>query len=187
MTRLSTIAASVPLTTHDSTLFVLLHLIDQADRGKPDSLLPFLNPTEIDELRQMPIKDLLRLADQRQPILNISVDTGQLRLCMRRLRNRDGTDADKLWFVRRGAPQILMAHLFGATEREFRALRRSAGLQGRPGRPATVDAETEILVLAQWGRSNGEPSLVKRYRGIADAFPALSLATLHKVIIEGMG
>ncbi len=72
----------VSLRTHAVALNLLLYLIDQADRGQPDSLLNFLEPGEIDDLRNLPVKDLLRTTDQGQPIIHVSVDTQQLRMCL---------------------------------------------------------------------------------------------------------
>lgn len=172
----------VPLRAHHTTLHLLLHLIDLADRGRPDGLLPFLEPSEIDELRCLPVKDLLRIAEQSQPILKVSIDTGQLRLCLQRLRSRDDGETDKLWFIRRGAPHILMTELFGTTERDFRSLRRVAGFTGRTGRPAAVDEQTEIEVVTRWRAFNAQTTIVQRYRVIGEAFSDLSLATLYNIL-----
>jgi hypothetical protein len=172
----------VPLQTQPITHHLLMFLIDQADRGKPDSLLPFLAPEEIDDLRTISVKDLLRLTDQGQPILQVAVDTRQLRLCLSRLHSHDGSEADKLWFVQRGAPHILMVELFGTSEREFRALRRKAGSDARPGRPPAMKAEDELKVLARWRAFNVATPFTQRYRVIGEAFEHLTLAALYNVL-----
>lgn len=172
----------VPLRTHAVALNLLLYLIDQADRGQPDSLLPFLEPSEIDDLRNLPVKDLLRTTDQGQPIMHISVDTRHLRLCLQRLRSRDDSEADKLWFIRRGAPHILMAELFGTTAREFRDLRRAAGIDTRPGRPAAVDALDEQRILTRWRQFSPSTPFVQRYRVIGEAFEHLSFGSIFSTL-----
>ena len=172
----------VPLQTQTITLHLLMFLIDQADRGKPDSLLPFLAPEEIDDLRTISVKDLLHLTEQEQPILQVAVDAGQLRLCLSRLHSRVGSEEDKLWFVRRGAPHILMVELFGTTEREFRALRRKTGIESRPGRPPAMNTEDELKVLARWRAFNSATSFAQRYRVIGEAFEHLTLAALYSVV-----
>jgi hypothetical protein len=172
----------VPLETHAVALNLLLYLIDLADRGQPDILLSFLEPSEIDDLRNLPVKDLLRTTDQGQPILRISLDPRQLRLCLQRLRSRDDSDADKLWFVRRGAPHVLMAELFGISERNFRALRRAAGGNAKPGRPAAMDAIVEAKVLARWRQFSPATTFIQRYRVIGEAFESLSFASLYSLL-----
>ena len=172
----------VSLRTHAVALNLLLYLIDQADRGPPDSLLNFLEPGELDDLRNLPVKDLLRTTDQGQPIIHVSVDTQQLRMCLKRLRSRDDSEVDKLWFIRRGAPHILMAELFGTSEREFRELRRVVGFEARPGRPAAMENLARVKVLDRWRKFNPATTFIQRYRVMGEAFETLSLAAIYSLL-----
>lgn len=177
---------SFPLTAHTITLSVLTYIIDQADRGEFDGILGILEPSEVDELRRISLRDLLRITEQRQPIVRLSVDAKQLRICMSRLRQRHDSEADKLWFVRRGAPHLLMTELFGTTPREFRELRRAAGVSDR-GRPAALDPATTALVQEQWRSLASHSSLAARYRTIGERFPELSMASLYSSLHEIQG
>lgn len=175
-------ASSVPITVQALTLSILTYLIDRADRGEFDGLLGPLDPAEIDRLRTLSVRELLGITDQQRPIVHISIDPRQLRGCMSRLRDRGDAETDQLWFIRRGAQQALMTEVFGTTEREYRALRRLAGVTDR-GRPAALKASLAADVRACWHDIETDGlSLIERYRLVGDAFPELALASLYAAI-----
>lgn len=174
--------ATIPLTAHTLTLSILTYLIDRADRGDYEGILGPLEPSELDELRHMTVRDLLRLTDQGRPIVAISIDTRQLRGCMSRLRSRSNGEVDKLWFVRRGTQQSLMTELFGVSEREFRELRRHAGLTDQRGRPQALKPAAAQAVREQWKAIDTRVPLAVRYRRLGESFPDLSMASLYAAI-----
>lgn len=145
-----------PITAHAVTLNVLTYLIDEADRGTDSALLAYLQPEELDTLRNLPLRDILRLTDQNRPLLHISIDSAQLRLCLARVRLREDMEADRMWFIRRGTPHVLMEELYGTPIREFRELRRIAGMSTRPGRPRVLAGTGPACpqVLASAGKSH---------------------------------
>lgn len=170
-----------PLTAHTITLSVLTYIIDQADRGEFSGLLGPLEASEIDELRNLAVRDLLRLTEQRQPIISLAIDERQLRLGMARLRQRHHSEADQLWFVRRGAPQALMFELFGTSGREFKELRRTAGVLER-GRSSSLQGEEASKLFAAWAQLSPKQSLVDRYRQIGEQFPELNLGSIYNTL-----
>nr|MBL8454893.1 DUF2857 family protein [Zoogloeaceae bacterium] len=174
--------ATIPVTAYTVTLSILIYLINRADRGEFDGILGPLEPAEVDELRHMSVRDLLRLTDQKRPILGISIDTRQLRGCMSRLRSRSDGEVDKLWFVRRGAQQSLMTELFGVSEREFRDLRRHAGIAEQRGRPQTLKSANAQAVVEHWQAIDPRLPLAVRYRRLGESFPDLSMASLYAAI-----
>ena len=173
--------ATVPITAHTLTMTVLTYLIDRVDRGDLTGLLGPLDAAELDQLRTMTVRDLLGITAQGREIVKISIDTRQLRGCMSRLRNRSEDEADQLWFIRRGAQQFLMTELFGLSEREFRELRRHAGITER-GRPQALKPVTAQQVRNHWQAINPRMPLIARYRVLGDAFPEISMASLYAAI-----
>ena len=168
-----------PITAHTVTLHVLAYLIDEADKGDGDGLLTSLQPEELDVLRNLPVRELCRLTDQRQPLIHISIDPRQLRLCLARVRERDDDDADRMWFIRRGTPHALMEELFGTPIREFREMRRIAGMSARPGRPKVLKAAHADRVRRLWQKLGHQMPLPERYRHIGEAFPDDSIGALY--------
>ena len=171
-----------PITAHAVTLNVLAYLIDEADKGDGDALLASLQPEELDVLRNLPVRELFRLTDQRQPLIHISLDPRQLRLCLARVRERDDDDADRMWFIRRGTPHTLMEELFGTPIREFREMRRIAGMSARPGRPRVLKAAHADRVRRVWRKLGQRMSLPQRYRRIGEEFPDDSIGALYGAI-----
>ena len=174
--------AAIPITAHAVTLNVLAYLIDQADKGDGSALLASLQPEELDVLRNLPVRELFRLTDQKQPLIHIALDPRQLRLCLARVRERDDGQADRMWFIRRGTPHVLMEELFGTPIREFRELRRVAGMNVRPGRPKVLKAAHAARVRSLWHQLGHRVPLPQRYRRIGEAFPDDSIGSLYGAI-----
>lgn len=171
-----------PITAHAVTLNVLTYLIDEADRGTGGALLAYLDPEELDTLRNLPLRDLFRLTDQDRPLLHIAIDSAQLRLCLARVRLREDMEADRMWFIRRGTPHVLMEELYGTPIREFRELRRVAGMSTRPGRPRVLKSEQVQQVLNYWRQLGNRMALPKRYRHLGEAFNEDSIASLYAAL-----
>lgn len=174
---------SLSITEHTLTLSVLSYVIDQMDRGRFGDLLSYLEPEELDELRMMPIRDLLGITSQGREIIHITIDTKQLRGCMFRLRNRSEDESDQLWFVRRGAHRFMMTELFGTTERQFRELRRLAGATDR-GRPIAPEKTITETIQQAWVKFDPSLSVAERYRLLGDVFPDLPIGALYSAINE---
>lgn len=171
-----------PITAHAVTLNVLTYLIDEADRGTDSALLAYLQPEELDTLRNLPLRDILRLTDQNRPLLHISIDSAQLRLCLARVRLREDMEADRMWFIRRGTPHVLMEELYGTPIREFRELRRIAGMSTRPGRPRVLKPEQVQHVRKLWRQLGNRMPLPSRYRHLGEAFTEDSIASLYAAL-----
>lgn len=169
----------IPITAHAVTLYLLTYLVDEADRGADGALLAYLPAEELDMLRNITLRDLIRMADQNQTLFGISVYLRQILLSLARVRHRDDADNDRLWFIRRGTPHVLMEELYGTPIREFRELRRIAGMSARPGRPRVLKAAQAERVRDYWRKLGQRKSLPDRYRDLGEAFAEDSIATLY--------
>lgn len=175
--------ASYPITAHAVTINVLLYLLDQAERGDPVAPLSGLQPEELAALRNMTVRDLCKVTDQRQPLLRVSIDPNQLRLCVARARMRDDVEATKRWFVQRGTPHVLMQELYGTPIREFRSLRDEVGISSRQGgRPRVMKAADARRVRELWAQLGPHVPIVERYKVIGESFPDDSIASLYGAI-----
>lgn len=167
-----------PVTEHTVTFNVLTYLIDRLDHGD-DDLLACFEPEELDALRNLTVRDLFRLTDQGRPLVHILIDPNEVRLCLTRMRQAGSVDADRMWLIRRGIPQVLMSELYGTPQREFRDLRRLAGMSVKPGRPRVLRPTEARRVKAAWSQIDSRLPLPRRYRALGEAFPEISIASLY--------
>lgn len=183
MTTRDTPGAAFPITVHAITVNLLVYLLEKVDRSEGPTPFVGLDPDELAALRNMSIADLCRVTDQGQPVLRVSVDPNQLRLCVARARMRDDVEATKRWFVERGTPQLLMQELYGTSTREFRALRSEVDISSRlGGRPRAVRAADVQRVRDFWALQPSHLPLAERYRLVGEAFPNESIASLYGAI-----
>lgn len=171
---------SFPITAHAVTLNVLIYLVELAERGESALPLSGLHPGELAALRKMSVGDFSKLTDQGQPLLRVTVDPQQLRLCLARAKSRDDLETTKRWFVQRGTPHVLMQELYGTPIREFREMRSVIGMAARaPGRPRVLKAAHAHRVRIFWSQLGSQLSLVERYKRLGEAFPDDSMASLY--------
>lgn len=168
----------IPITEHTVTLNLLTYLMNRLDHGD-DGLLACFEPEELDALLNLRSRDLFRLTDQGRPLMHILIDPNEVRLCLTRLRQAGSVDADRMWLIRRGIPQVLMSELYGTPQREFRELRRLAGMSVKPGRPRVLKPAEARMVKAAWSKIDPQLPLPKRYRLLGEGFPEISIASLY--------
>ena len=170
-----------PVTEHTVTFNVLTYLIDCLDHGD-SRLLACFEPDELDALRNLSVRDVFRLTDQGRPLMHILIDPNEVRLCLTRMRQAGSADADRMYLIRRGIPSVLMAELYGTPLREFRDLRRLAGMSVRPGRPRVLKRAEATAVRNFWFGLPSRMPLPKRYRLLGEQFPDASIASLYGAI-----
>lgn len=145
-----------------------------------------LDQHALDRLRRLPIPELARLASIKQLRVGIELDGDSLTHALRTL-DRMGREAHMLErCVALHAPRALLTELFGPQAVALgRRLRRRMGEQAPRGRPSLPDPATRDCIHARWHvvcEDHLPPT--ERWLTLAEAFPELTLASLHAVLHE---
>ena len=169
---------------------VLEHLVEQVDSGGLDGLLASgFSPELIDDLRKRPARDFMHAAQSENFAIKVSFDTERLMAClwMRDRARRD--EMLKEYFVRHGAPIILLRTLFTLSKQELQRLRGELDLveksaNGRPRLPPTAvrDAiHNEWYAICRTFKE--EPERERLWR-LHQKFQSYSIASIHRCTDE---
>lgn len=182
--RADTRLPGIPIHDSQYVASILQHIADRADVADLDHLETQLSPFTLNLLRQIPLSDLLRLAEQRPAFCSVCIDEPMLHLAINRLRALHSQQEEAMWFIRRGAPAAAMLELFGINETEYRRLRSVAGPETRRGRTPKLDSQQAGEVRRSWNRTRGSDDLVLRFHQLAENHPNIHVATLWAAIKE---
>lgn len=162
-------------------------LLTRLERGEP--VTPDdggLNERALQRLRSLPLGELARLAAIKHLRVGILVDGDSLDYALRILDRLSRESGLLERCVAHHAPRALLAELFGPQAIALAGRqRRQRGEQAPRGRPRLPDAVTRDGIHARWHAllaSGLNPA--ERYLALADAYPELSLASLHAVVHE---
>ena len=165
-------------------LSLLLARLERGEPVTPDD--GGLNERAIQRLRSLPVGELARLAAIKHLRVGILVDGDSLDYALRTLDrlSRESTLLERC--VAHHAPRALLAELFGPQAIALAGRqRRQRGEQAPRGRPRLPNAETRDSIHTRWHAlqaSGLHPA--ERYLALAQAYPELSLASLHAVVHE---
>ena len=165
-------------------LSLLLARLERGEPVTPDD--GGLNERAIQRLRSLPVGELARLAAIKHLRVGILVDGDSLDYALRTLDriSRESTLLERC--VAHHAPRALLAELFGPQAIALACRqRRRRGEQAPRGRPPLPDEETRDSIHTRWHALQASSlNPAERYLALAEAYPELSLASLHAVVHE---
>ena len=171
-------------------LSIVLARLEQEDlMAANDARREGLDEQLFQRLRSLPASELARLSAIKHLKVAIVVDGGSLDYALRTLERLTRERRLLERCVDQQAPRALLTALFGPQAVTFAALYRMR-LGERPprGRPSLPDPDTRDRIHASWHRLKDQfPHLAERYLALAEAYPGLSLASLHAVVNEFKG
>jgi hypothetical protein len=152
----------------DETLkrLILLHLNDIQEQGDQslDALLAGgIDADLLDLLRHRPARDFSTAARMGQLVIKVVIDSSATAACFRQVDSMRSDHELCEYFVRHGAPDTVLAHLFKLSRHEGRRLRNLLTPGARPpGPPKVLTPGDSRLVHADWAqvrRSHPQASL----------------------------
>lgn len=162
-------------------------LLTRLERGEP--VTPDdggLNERALQRLRSLPLGELARLSAIKHLRVGIQVDGDSLDYALRTLDrlSRESTLLERC--VAHHAPRALLAELFGPQAIALAGRqRRQRGEQAPRGRPRLPDSQTRDSIHARWHALQASAlNPAERYLALAEAYPELSLTSLHAVVHE---
>ncbi len=116
-------------------------------------------PEDIQALRTLTLAELQRLAGLGGSFLQIQVDRAVLERVLGHLQREREASKTRDALIRRGAPSGLLQALYGLSQPEAAALRRTLGVRSGGGRPALPDEAAAERAWRWWHKhhSSGTP------------------------------
>jgi hypothetical protein len=182
----------LPVTQPVLLRLALEYLVERVDQGAEslDELLRAgLDPTLLDQLRYIPVRDLARLAEQtRQSWLSLTFDCQALLDALAKLKAGRKDDELLSYFIINGAPAGLIADLFKLPFDEVRFIRSQLLTDGAPtGRPRLPPPDERPAICNAWARLLQQDNITstrERIYQLHQRFSAYSIQALWAVINE---
>lgn len=157
--------------SEDGRLLLLTQLLKHA-RGNLGAL-----GYEIDSVPSGKVADFANMIDGSLSFAH------NLPAALARLHRVIAIEADRTKFMRRDASLEMMLQMFRMSRREYSEMRRNLRLASSRGRPQAVAHEDRYEIAARWDAiREEEPSLLRSYLKLAEAYPEYKLSTLHALV-----
>jgi hypothetical protein len=142
----------VRVTDHNLRAALLMHLIEQFERGDLAVLLEKgACPKSMDRLRSLAISDLLHLASSGHPDIHFSIDENGFDLGIETLDRRKEESDLLVNYIQAGASQSMLNQFFPATDsRVIQTYRKLLKADRKSGRTALPDEGMRDLIHKNW-------------------------------------
>jgi hypothetical protein len=167
---------------HATQASLLIQVIAAIESGQTDALsdLGLAGPS-LDTLRDLRAYELVRLLG-RNLGFSLALNANQLMHEVRALQDQISRQLALEFFITKGAPTNLIQRLFHLPRDEVKGLAKA---MNQSVRPSQVSNAKRAQIEAQWLelRRVHATGSKDHWMALAQAFPDLTLATLHNVIV----
>lgn len=139
----------------------------------------------LERLAELSLAELRRLAEDGALELVVRYDGNRIAWSLQAAARRHAEQALLEYFVRHGAPRLLLRELFRISRAHIDSVRKALRLRSTQGRPKLPHAREREAIVARWSAlSETALDARTRYREIHRAFPRYSIAALDAVLRE---